>query len=495
MMLERVLRYRILVPIVFFYFVMSVLTPLTHDDLEWATSYGTEMLNSFYATLNGRYLGNTFEVIATRIPPFRYVIYVLFSIGILLIIQKSADDILGKDRHPSYHLLVLFTLILCIPATIYSQIYGWFAGFYNYVPATFASLVILRYCIKLMYHKTLLWWEMVILMITALLGQWFMESMTLFNVGIILIATLVYYVQYRKHLKQFLIALISSVLGAIIMFINPQYVKIFSGQSDYQKVSNKDEGLLHRILKTFLTQFPEHIIYQSILILLIVVILLGILLYHSDISLVIKGSLFVGLASAPIYTFFIRIPFDLNLKLHETSIALLDFTIAILFYSVLIVTTCYTSVPKRLKTYIVLLFVTIPIMVAPLLIVQPIGPRNFYSVFIIFVMVAFLLYRYMSFEGPQWQGLIKIFAVTFSSVYIIMFLIIAISDHTRIAKIHYVTTENPKLKTYHMKRLPFEDYMQRSSPETERRKKIFKEYYEIPQNIKLEFPPKVGKDS
>ena len=270
--------------------------------------------------------------------------------------------------------------------------------------------------------------------------------MTLFNVGIILIATLVYYVQYKKHLKQFLIALISSVLGAIIMFINPQYVKIFSGQSDYQKVGNKEEGLLNRILKTFLTQFPEHIIYQSILILLIVAILLGILLYRSDISLVIKWSLFVGLASAPIYTFFIRIPFDLNLKLHETSIALLDFTIAILFYSVLIVATCYTSVPKRLKTYIVLLFVTIPIMVAPLLIVQPIGPRNFYSVFIIFVMVAFLIYRYLFFEGPQWQGLIKIFAITFSSIYIIMFLIIAISDHTRIAKIHHATTENPKLK-------------------------------------------------
>ncbi|PTH59410.1 DUF6056 family protein [Staphylococcus agnetis] len=493
MMLERILRYRILVPIILFYFVMSVLTPLTHDDLEWATSYGTEMFHTFYETLNGRYLGNTFEVIATRIPFFRYVIYVLFSIGILLIIQKSVDDILGKDRHPNYHLLVLFTLILCIPATIYSQIYGWFAGFYNYVPATFASLVILRYCIKLMYYKKLLWWEMVILMITALMGQWFMESMTLFNVAIIMIAAVIYYVKYRKHLKQLLIALSSAVIGAIIMFINPQYVKIFSGQSDYQKVGNKEEGLFHRILKTFLTQFPEHIIYQSILILLIISVLLGILLYHSDVALAIKGSLFVGLASAPIYTFFIRMPLNLDTKLNEIPTALLDFTVAFLYYSVLIVTMCYISLPIRIKTYLVLLIITIPIMVAPLLIVQPIGPRNFYSVFIIFVMVAFLLFRYIAFQGSQWQWLIKIFAVTFASAYVIMFLIIAISDHTRIAKIHHAATENPKVKTYYMKRLPFEDYMQRSSPETERRKRIFKDYYEIPQHIKIIFPPKEDK--
>lgn len=128
-MLERVLRYRILIPIIIFYFVMSVLTPLTHDDLEWGTSYGTHMFQTFYETLNGRYLGNTFEVIATRVALFRYLVYVVFAIGIMVVIQKSVDDILGEDHHPNDHMLLLFVLILLIPSTIYSQIYGWFAGF------------------------------------------------------------------------------------------------------------------------------------------------------------------------------------------------------------------------------------------------------------------------------------------------------------------------------------------------------------------------------
>ena len=488
-MLERVLRYRILFPIMIFYFVMSVLTPLTHDDLEWGTSYGTQMFQTFYETLNGRYLGNTFEVIATRVALFRYLIYVVFAVGIMIVIQKSIDDILGKDRHPNFHVLLLFVLILLIPPTIYSQIYGWFAGFFNYVPAMFASLVILRYCIKLVQHGKVLWWEMLIMMITALLGQWFMESMTLFNTAMIVISTIVYYVKYRKHLKQLFIALGSALIGAFVMFTNPQYAKIFGGQSDYQKVSSEDQGLISRMFHTLMTQFPEHIIYQSILILIVIAILLGYQVYRSAVPLYVKSILYIGLASAPLYMLLIRLPFDFKLRLHEAPIALTDFIIAIIFYITLLLSAYYGALPMRIKTYVMVLLLTIPIMVAPLLIVQPIGPRNFYAVFIIYVMVAFVLFRYLMLNGPSWQWLVRMFAVTFAAAYVMMFLIIAIADHMRIAGVHRAASENPNLTTYHMYRLPFEEYMQRSSPETERRKAIFKDYYEIPQHIKITFPP------
>lgn len=489
-MLERVLRYRILIPIIIFYFIMSVLTPLTHDDLEWGTSYGTHMFQTFYETLNGRYLGNTFEVIATRVALFRYLVYVVFAIGIMVVIQKSVDDILGKDRHPNYHMLLLFVLILLVPYKIYSQIYGWFAGFFNYVPAMFASLLILRYCIKLVQHSKLRWWEMLIMMVTAILGQWFMESMTLFNIAMIVISAIVYYVKYHKYLKQLFIAIGSALIGAIVMFTNPQYIKIFGGQSDYQKVSSEDQGLISRMFHTLTTQFPEHIIYQSILILILIAILLGYQVYRSPVPFYVKGLLYLGLASAPLYMMLIRLPLDFDLRLHEAQVAFIDFFIAITFYITLLLSAYYGALPVRIKTYVMVLLLTIPIMVAPLLIVQPIGPRNFYAVFIIYVMVAFVLLRYLRLNGPSWQWLIRLFAVTFATAYVVMFLIISIADHMRLAGIHRAASENPNLTTYHMQRLPFEEYMQRSTPETERRKAIFKDFYEIPQHIKITFPPK-----
>lgn len=488
-MWAKIQQFHIVLLIFLFYLVLSILMPLTHDDLEWASSYGMEMLASHYETLNGRYLGNTLEVFATRFNVLRYALYTLFSLLIIFVIIKSTDSIMGKREQSHYFILILFLLTLLIPHTIFSQTNGWFAGFFNYVPATIASLVILHYCVKLISYGKLMWWEMIIMMITAITGQLFMENMTLFNIAVIIIAAFMYYIKYQKHLKQLLIALASAMVGAIIMFTNPQYVKIFGGESDYQKVSNENQGLMSRIANTLLTQFPEQIIYQSILILIVIAGLMVHLVYRSGVSLRIKVILIVGLSIAPLYTILLRVPLGIKFKLQDTSVAFLDFSVAMLFYVVLIVSLYYTSMPTRLKSYVVMLLFTIPIMVAPLLIVQPIGPRNFYSVFIIYVMVAFILIRYIDFKGQTFRWIIHLLTVTFASVYIIMFLIISISDHMRLAAIHRAVEENPKLTTYHMKRLPFEAYMQRSSPKTDFRKRIFKEHYNIPQRIKIEFSP------
>ncbi|MCO4363784.1 DUF6056 family protein [Staphylococcus agnetis] len=488
-MWAKIQQFRIVLYIFVFYLVLSILIPLTHDDFQWASSYGMEMLSSHYETLNGRYLGNTLEVFATRINVFRYITYTIFSIIILFVILKSADFIMGKSEQSNKHILIIFMLTLLVPHTIFSQTNGWFAGFYNYVPATIAALVVLHFCVKLVSNGKLAWWEMILMMVTVLTGQWFMENMTLFNIAIILIAVVMYYLKYRKHLKQLLIALVSAIIGAVIMFTNPQYVKIFGGESDYQRVSNENQGLFSRIFKALLTQFPEQIIYQCMLILIIIATLIGIILYRSTLPQLLKGLLITGLLIAPLYMILMRVPLELKLKLQNTSVAFLDFSVAILFYAMLIVSLYYATLPTRLKAYVIMLLLTIPIMVAPLLIVQPIGPRNFYSVFIIYVMVAFILLRFINFKGQTYQWMIQLLTVTFASAYIIMFLIISISDHLRLAAIHRAAAENPKLTTYHMKRLPFEDYMQRSSPKTDFRQSIYKAHYDIPQRIKIIFPP------
>ncbi len=46
---------------------MAMLTPLTHDDWDWYSNYGIQMLQERFANLNGRYLGNMLEIIAVRL--------------------------------------------------------------------------------------------------------------------------------------------------------------------------------------------------------------------------------------------------------------------------------------------------------------------------------------------------------------------------------------------------------------------------------------------
>lgn len=79
-------RYQwVLIGIFVFYLIMSMLTPLIHDDLQWANPYGIKMLNEGFQSLNGRYLGNLLEIIAVRLPLFRYITYSVFALLIIRI--------------------------------------------------------------------------------------------------------------------------------------------------------------------------------------------------------------------------------------------------------------------------------------------------------------------------------------------------------------------------------------------------------------------------
>lgn len=54
----------ILTGLFIFYILMAIFTPLTHDDWDWYSQYGIQMLQEHFANLNGRYLGNLFEIVA-----------------------------------------------------------------------------------------------------------------------------------------------------------------------------------------------------------------------------------------------------------------------------------------------------------------------------------------------------------------------------------------------------------------------------------------------
>lgn len=50
-------------------------------------------------------------------------------------------------------IIITFTLSIIIPSSIYSETYGWFAGFYNYIPSSIVSLFILYSIIYILYGE------------------------------------------------------------------------------------------------------------------------------------------------------------------------------------------------------------------------------------------------------------------------------------------------------------------------------------------------------
>lgn len=123
-------------------------------------------------------------------------------------------------------------------------------------------------------------------------------------------------------------------------------------------------------------------------------------------------------------------------------------------------------------------------MTAPLLIVQPIGPRNFYSIYMIYVIITMALISQMNLR--PYKIVLAITAVMALSL-IIIFSTISIAQFKRINALENAIKQNPHLTEYTVSRLPFESYMQHSSPYDEKKTTIFKTYWGVPEHVKLDF--------
>lgn len=484
-MMTTIFRYQWLLLIIFtFYLIMSILTPLIHDDLQWGSAYGIDMLKEGFQSLNGRYLGNTFEIIAVRIPILRFISYSVCALSVIALIFQFQTDMKSQCSERNFSYLVIFMFMLLIPTTMYSQIYGWFAGFYNYVPATLCALFLLRCYLKLYEGWSLTRIERNVALLLALIGQWFMENMTIFNVVIIALLIVMLWFKYKMISLTTIALFFMSLCGAIIMFLNPNYMNILAGHSHYQKVSDDQHGIIAKVIGTLFTQFPEHLIYEPILILTVIATLLMLFIRHSTCTPLQQWGYTVGLMSAPLYTLLVRIPFNFHDKQTDVSVALMNGVVGMIFLISLFVTMKKVLPPGRMKRYNLVLIGVIPIMVAPLLVVQPMGPRNFYAIYVIYVIITMGLLTKVNLKPRR---LVLCVTTVMATSFIVIFSVISIAQYQRIQSLEAAIKENPSLTSYTVARLPFESYMQHSSPYDTKKTEIFKTYWNVPKKVKLHF--------
>ncbi|MBI5975938.1 DUF6056 family protein [Staphylococcus canis] len=468
-MIQYIKHYHLVWYSIVFYIIMAMLMPLVHDDLEWANAYGIEMLTTFYADLNGRYLGNTLEVIAVRVSLFRYITYALFSILLIKVIVQLVEDITETTQYRTFFYISTWMWLLIIPVAIYSQTYGWFAGFYNYVPVTICTLFLLMYSIRILKGIKLTKLEQGIMCLIALIGQWFMENHTLFHVLLLGVLIIVQWFR-RRHIARYIyIAFGLAIVGAILMFSSPNYRTILAGESSYQKVSDEEQGMFAKTIGTLVTQFPQQVVFNSILLITVMSILLMVYVYQSQLKMTMKGFLMSSLSVTPIYGYLIRIPFGFERLRMEPIVAILDTTVTLFLFSIMIYTLYRVMNSKRMKYATIILVCAIPFLIAPLLMVQPIGPRNFFPAYSIGVIINTVLLQRLDIRPMKtFLGIVVI-----AQIYLILvFSVITVAQHDRISKVQRALEANPDMTHYSMARLPFESRMQHSSP-YDKKKKYF----------------------
>ena len=351
--------------------VLISLVPLFGDDWMWGSYRGEELLSSWFEGYNGRYVSNLLILGMTRSMVFRNITVALFFTLIVIL-----PSLLLKRK--SLSLLSFSALLLMLtPKSVLVQGALWSSGFSNYVPPAcfiLGYLVLIRSIIneKPDYTKKQSIIHSVISFFLGFVGALFVETATICAVVVSLLAIAYAFLKYRKIYAVHVSYSVSSLLGAFFMFTNAKN----DGYRDFPTLEN---------IKGMLTEHTELIIDQlfvqgAVFFGIISAVLL--LLTFKKLGQMSKKVKVLSLCTLSVNGFSLALLFVQGADSswvffhgHYTASALVSGFVALAYYLSLGVLAfiCIDDKAMRLKALVCLGCGAV--LVAPMLVVEPYGPR------------------------------------------------------------------------------------------------------------------------
>lgn len=369
-----------------FYFlavtVISFCFPPAGDDLGWATSDGMELLQSGFKDYNGRYLGNLSALFFTRIPEVLPLIKGFTLTLILYFIQKFTCN---KNKN----FLYLSALLLVVSTALFKQAFVWTAGFSNYC---FSALIIMLNLYLLIFkrdltgHKKIL--RIILVFVFGVAGQLFMETYTVFLLIFSVALNIHHFIKHRKPETTNVVYMTACVIGAVIMFTNGIYLRAFNGEDVYQSIQLADKSVFDILLNgleklsgdvslnLFRACFPAII---SVMIFAVMIFLRGGSYRKTLLPIKILFTVFVVSIIVSALLILATRKYD---KLRVLVGIVLMYLI--LFCSIIVKNFKNRKSRKTVAFYLVL----ITVHVVPLAFVSPIGPRCFFGIYILLILIA-----------------------------------------------------------------------------------------------------------
>ena len=375
-----------------FFAILAILFPYTGDDWAWGSQIGIDRLNTFFDNYNGRYFGNFLILAISRSKTLKVVLMALCYYGSCWLCYKYT---LSK-RNVS--LLLAAVLFFAMPRAIFMQSVVWASGFANYVPPALISVAYVLLVRNITgeerprYGK-LLW---IPVLIMGFCGALFIENLTVFNIclGAAVIGYVI--VRFKRCYAVHIGFLTGAVGGAGWMFSNSAYSSIYKGTDEYRQVATGLGGIIKRCLGNGYA-ICDYVIVANCWVCLVASALLLLLAVqfikgtgHGKQKTYVKGAMAVnGLCLAAILCKNLLLT-----GLVHTAVKLLMMLVAVL-YAVSVLVIVLLCVAKSRRSRMLFPFCCIPVSVAPLLLVSPIGPRCFYISYLLTIVFVTDLFSYV----------------------------------------------------------------------------------------------------
>jgi hypothetical protein len=471
-----------------FYLVFVMWVPLVHSDWQWHSVYGVKLLHSHFVDINGRYLSNLLEFYAVRSEIIRWLTYSLFSLSMILAIVQFI-----KAKQQVLYFMLAFALMLIIPPSLFSHTYGWFEGFYNYVPATACMIYSLWYVIAIFNDVAILTTRHhIIYYVVSLCGQLFLEQATLFHVILITSAVITYGYRYNRLHPKLTLGGVLTLIGIFILYANTSYDKLHSAIKIPQN-GNEFTTLAIRGYQNLTISITNGVFFNNITILTLIAIVLIVLLIPSvdfqSAGLWEKVLICSGLVIFQCYAVIIYQNFNFDEYHHFIILNIINFFMALIFLVSVVVAINYLDIAKQLKQTLHILCGSLVFLMTAYSFYNEIEHGYFYITYILWVIIFLILFSQLELQKKWFSIAVNSVVTTICCTYICVMFYVDYTNDVRIGQLKYDYHHDPLATSYKVEKLPFEQFLQQPTPKNKKYEKLFKQYWNIPQDIKIKFVP------
>mgnify|MGYP003302124122 CR=1 FL=1 len=381
---------------------LAFLFPDSGDDWAWGSQLGIDRLKSNFDNYNGRWAGNLLVMLLTR----SKLLDVIFTAASLVCVCAMPKLFSNTKSFASY--AFGFFLLLLLPKEIMVQSVVWTAGLSNYLPPIVLTFLYFL-LIKNIFESDVPTYTCgvgILAFFIAFVSALFMENVTLYNIAISVLILGFTLIKYKKIYLTHIAHFVGSVLGAVLMFSNSAYSAIAKGEDSYRSTAKYAE-LVETVREHTKTIFQQCFLKNmaTLLILSILCVIVYILFAAKCRSKCRKNMGLIATA-VNVFTFFIiflkkQFP-EWALFVGSANSAHLTIWafagIAVIYYGSVLATVLLCITQHAYKWKALLLLGSIPILIAPLAIVDPIGPRCFFPPFFMLIAACVVLFVYMEKE-------------------------------------------------------------------------------------------------
>lgn len=476
--------------------VLVYLFPYSGDDWAWGSQIGLNRLKVWFSAYNGRYFGNLLELALTRSELLNMIVTSAFLTSACLL-PKAYSESKGLTPY-----IMGTALFLLMPKEVFVQSIAWTAGFSNYVPPivlTMLYFVLIRNIFdeeRPSYRP----WAFAVSAVTGFASTLFMENVTLFVVAISALIIFYGFIRFKKLFPVHVIHFVSSIIGALVMFTNSAYLNIANGNDEYRETA-AEGGILSTIgansKEIFECFFSENITALVIFSVLCAVACFAYMKNTADRikRLIVVSSLSVNVFALMLIFFKSRfVHWVLFLDSGKSSIITVAFfvMVAAAYFASAAVCVLLCVECNKAKFKILLLLVSIPVLIAPLAVVTPIGPRCFFPPYLMLMGVCVMLFVYLHKQLGWSADAVKGIGLSMLAVCLAGF-VFAFSIYSAVHA--YDVRRNDAVKkqveagnkNVIVCELPYNSYVWTGNPDKEPWSTRYKLFYDIDKDVTFEF--------